>query len=106
MSTRKDQLLRRAAGQKGRAVALTREEKALRAFLEKAAQEHAQSGGGSSVRPDLSNYYTKDESDNRYLTEETQELPDVTADNEGSFLRVVNGAWVAAKISNAEEASF
>lgn len=46
MSTRKDQLLRRAAGKKGRPVALTREEKALRAFLEQAEQGHAQ--------PDLS----------------------------------------------------
>lgn len=35
MSTRKDQLLRRAAGKKGRNVALTREEKALRDALEK-----------------------------------------------------------------------
>jgi hypothetical protein len=37
MSTRKDQLLRRAAGnERSRAVAITREEKALRAFLESA----------------------------------------------------------------------
>lgn len=42
MSTRKDQLLRRAAGnERSRAVAITREEKALRAFLENAG------GGGS-----------------------------------------------------------
>ena len=47
MSTRKAQLLRRAAGnERSRAVAITREEKALRAVLEKAGV------GGSSVQPD------------------------------------------------------
>lgn len=47
MSSRKVQLLRRAAGQKGRNVAVTREEKALRAVLEQAQQKLEQSGGGS-----------------------------------------------------------
>lgn len=47
MSTRKDQLLRRAAGNdRSRAVALTREEKALRAVFEKL--------DGAGVQPDLS----------------------------------------------------
>lgn len=46
MSTRKDQLLRRMSGQKGRNVALTREEKALRAVAEKL--------DGAGVQPDLS----------------------------------------------------
>lgn len=34
------------------------------------------------------------------------ELPVVTADNNGAFLRVVNGAWAAATLENAEEVSF
>lgn len=33
-------------------------------------------------------------------------LPDVTTDNNGAFLRVVDGAWAVATIANAEEASF
>lgn len=33
-------------------------------------------------------------------------LPAVTADNNGAFLRVVNGTWVAAAVTNAEEVSF
>lgn len=33
-------------------------------------------------------------------------LPPVTADNNGSFLRVVNGAWAIDSIPTAEEASF
>ena len=33
-------------------------------------------------------------------------LPEVSEANEGNFLRVVNGAWAAAAIDNAEEASF
>lgn len=33
-------------------------------------------------------------------------LPTVTTDNNGAFLRVVDGAWAAAAIANAEEASF
>lgn len=45
MSTRKDQLLRRAAGKKGRNVAVTKEEKALRDFLEKVAGSPADSSG-------------------------------------------------------------
>lgn len=34
------------------------------------------------------------------------ELPKVTADNDGAFLRVVNGAWSAAAVTAAEEVSF
>lgn len=32
--------------------------------------------------------------------------PAVTADDNGKFLRVVDGAWSAVAVSNAEEASF
>lgn len=35
-----------------------------------------------------------------------KELPTVTTENNGDFLRVVNGAWVASTVPNAEEASF
>lgn len=35
-----------------------------------------------------------------------KELPTVTTGNNGDFLRVVNGAWAAATVPNAEEASF
>lgn len=49
------------------------------------------------------------------LSEEQQEqarenigagLPVVTADDNGKFLRVADGAWAAVTISNAEEVSF
>lgn len=33
-------------------------------------------------------------------------LPDITSNDEGAFLRVVNGIWSISTISNAEEASF
>ena len=33
-------------------------------------------------------------------------LPTVTTANNGQFLRVVNGAWAAATVPSAEEASF
>lgn len=33
-------------------------------------------------------------------------LPAVTKDDNGKFMRVVNGAWVAVSVPNAEEASF
>ena len=33
-------------------------------------------------------------------------IPNVTASDNGKFLRVVDGAWVAASVPNAEEASF
>lgn len=38
--------------------------------------------------------------------EETVELPQVSADDNGKFLRVADGAWVAATVDRAEEASF
>lgn len=34
------------------------------------------------------------------------ELPTVTASDNGKFLRVVSGAWAAAPVPSAEEASF
>lgn len=33
-------------------------------------------------------------------------LPEVTTADNGQFLRVVNGAWSASTVPNAEEASF
>lgn len=45
-----------------------------------------------------------------YVTEQIAaipaELPTVTADNNGQFLRVVDGAWAAVAVPSAEEASF
>ena len=35
-----------------------------------------------------------------------KELPAVTASDNGKFLRVVNGAWAAAEIANANGGSF
>lgn len=35
-----------------------------------------------------------------------KELPTVTASDNGKFLRVVNGAWAAASISDANGVSF
>lgn len=35
-----------------------------------------------------------------------KELPAVTASDNGKFLRVVNGAWTAAAIDNANGVSF
>ena len=36
----------------------------------------------------------------------TKELPNVTTDDNGKFLRVVNGAWAAVEIANANGGSF
>ena len=46
--------------------------------------------------------------DPKYLPAETGEssLPNVTTADNGKFLRVVNGAWAASTVPNAEEASF
>lgn len=33
-------------------------------------------------------------------------VPTVTTDNNGQFLRVVNGVWAASTVPSAEEASF
>ena len=44
------------------------------------------------------NYYTKEEINSK--------IPSVTTQDNGKFLRVVNGKWVAASVPNAEEASF
>lgn len=35
-----------------------------------------------------------------------KELPNVTTTDNGKFLRVVNGAWAAAEIANANGGSF
>ena len=40
------------------------------------------------------------------IPEIKNELPTVTANDNGKFLRVAGGSWVAATINNAEEASF
>lgn len=36
----------------------------------------------------------------------TSELPSVTTNNNGDFLRVVNGSWAASTVLNAEEVGF
>ena len=41
-----------------------------------------------------------------WLDRPTNTLPDVTANNNGQFLRVVNGAWAADTVPNAEGVSF
>lgn len=38
--------------------------------------------------------------------EKLNSIPEVTEDNEGDFLRVVNGVWAVSSIANAEEESF
>ena len=40
------------------------------------------------------------------ITKMGEGVPTVTAANNGQFLRVVNGAWSAATVPSAEEASF
>ena len=40
------------------------------------------------------------------ITKMGEGVPSVTTANNGQFLRVVNGAWAAATVPNAEEASF
>lgn len=42
----------------------------------------------------------------RYLPENTQVLPEVSTSDNGKFLRVVNGAWAAVTISDANGGSF
>lgn len=58
MSTRKDQILRKMAGQKGRSVALTREEKALRAVLER-LNEGGIGGGSGGVTVNVMSFGAK-----------------------------------------------
>lgn len=63
----------------------------------------------SDLEIKLSGYYTKDESDNKFLTQEISNnrlLPSITeADNE-KILMVVNGAWAASAITNAEGVAY
>lgn len=40
------------------------------------------------------------------LTDKPTQLPSVTSSDNGAFLRVVDGAWAATTVPNAEEASF
>ena len=40
------------------------------------------------------------------ITKMGEGIPTVTTANNGQFLRVVNGAWAASTVPNAEEASF
>ena len=54
-------------------------------------------------------YYTKDESDNKFLTQEASNnrlLPSVTAADNGKILSVVNGAWATTTIINAEGVAY
>lgn len=39
-------------------------------------------------------------------TEDKKELPSVSTSDNGKFLRVINGAWAAAAIDNANGGSF
>lgn len=58
----------------------------------------------STVVPSLDGYATEE-----YVSEQiaaTAELPTVTTDDNGAFLRVVDGAWAVTTIANAEEATF
>jgi hypothetical protein len=49
-------------------------------------------------------YASKDDVNNALV--QSGNLPVVTTDNNGAFLRVVNGVWAVDNIPNAEEASF
>lgn len=40
------------------------------------------------------------------ILESLQKLPIITSDDNGKFLRVIDGSWSAATIPNAEEGSF
>jgi hypothetical protein len=57
----------------------------------------------ASVQPDWS---VNDESNPAFIKNRPSGLPEVAASDNGKFLRVVDGAWSAATIANAEEASF
>ena len=50
--------------------------------------------------------YTDEELNSFAIKIDESLLPSVTTNNNGDFLRVVNGAWVASTVPNAEEASF
>lgn len=65
--------------------------------------------GENKIPIDLDKYYTKDESDNKFLTQETSNnrlLPSVTAADNGKILSVVNGAWATTTIINAEGVAY
>lgn len=65
--------------------------------------------GENKIPIDLDKYYTKDESDNKFLTQETSNnrlLPSVTAADNGKILSVVNGAWATTIIINAEGVAY
>lgn len=40
------------------------------------------------------------------LEQDVDMMPEVTSEDNGKFLRVVDGAWAAVSVPNAEEASF
>lgn len=50
--------------------------------------------------------YTKRESDNAYMSKKAKVLPSVTADDNGAFMRVVDGEWAAVELPNAEDGDF
>ena len=59
---------------------------------------------------DLSNYETKEDAKSK-LNEakeytDSKSLPVVSTNDNGKFLRVVDGLWDAVVVPNAEEASF
>lgn len=47
-----------------------------------------------------------DESGNAIAQDAPTSVPTVTTENNGQFLRVVNGAWAATTVQSAEEVSF
>ena len=46
------------------------------------------------------------EAKNEVISQINGTFPTVTAEDNGKFLRVVNGVWAAALVPKAEEASF
>lgn len=63
-------------------------------------------GDGKTYVVDLP-FYLEDEIESIWnIVEAIPEIPNVTTQDNGKFLRVVDGIWAAASIPNAEEAEF
>ena len=63
------------------------------------------------LRDDLKTWVTNNlnqKANISYVDEKFEEIaiPNATAEDNGKFLRVVDGAWAAVSILNAEEATF